>query len=181
MMQSEVLRMIADESELVREAAAAEASYTTTLDKMLALRQVSVFRHLEPASLLSLARASQLELYSPGEALCVEGEPGRDILMLLSGEAEVSRASPGGQRLLNVQGAGAVIGEMAVLDPGPRSATVRVREQGAEVLRLPGSAFRDVVAADSDIATTVIQTLVRRLRRSELDPTERGGPVSVRA
>ena len=97
MMQSEVLRMIADESELVREAAAAEASYTTTLDKMLALRQVSVFRHLEPASLLSLARASQLELYSPGEALCVEGEPGRDILMLLSGEAEVSRASPGGQ------------------------------------------------------------------------------------
>jgi CRP-like cAMP-binding protein len=111
----------------------------------------------------------------------VEGEPGRDILILISGEADVSRASPGGQRLLNVQAAGAVVGEMAVLDPGPRSATVRVREQGAEVLRLPGSAFRDVVAVDSDIATVVIQTLVRRLRRSELDPTERGGPVSVRA
>jgi hypothetical protein len=60
MMQSGMLRMIEDESELVREAAAAKASTTTTLDKMLALREVSVFRHLEPASLLSLARASQL-------------------------------------------------------------------------------------------------------------------------
>ena len=67
-------------------------------------------------------------------------------------------------------GAGELIGEMAVLDPAPRSATVRAGAPGVLVLRLDGHAFRGVIDVNPSIATGIIHTLARRLRDVERKP-----------
>jgi CRP-like cAMP-binding protein len=53
---------------------------------------------------------------------------------------------------------------MAVLDPAPRSATVRAGAHGIHVLQLNGDAFRDVLNANPSIASGIIRTLAQRLR-----------------
>jgi CRP-like cAMP-binding protein len=53
---------------------------------------------------------------------------------------------------------------MAVLDPAPRSATVRASANGVHVLRLNGDAFREVLNANPTIAASIIRTLAQRLR-----------------
>jgi CRP/FNR family transcriptional regulator, cyclic AMP receptor protein len=61
-------------------------------------------------------------------------------------------------------GPGSLIGEMAVLDPAPRSATGRAGAHGVHVLRLNGDAFREVLNANPTIASGIIRTLAQRLR-----------------
>jgi CRP-like cAMP-binding protein len=131
---------------------------------MIALRSAPIFSSLGPESLAELARASHEGEYAPGTALCVEGEFGDEVFILLSGEAQIFREEEGQQELLDVEKAGGFIGEMAVLDPAPRSATVIAAEGGVRALRLNGNAFRQALNNDPTIATSVIRRLAQRLR-----------------
>jgi CRP-like cAMP-binding protein len=59
-------------------------------------------------------------VFNEGDVLCHEGRLGREAFVIISGEVEVSR----GADHLATLGAGAVVGEMALLDRSPRTATV---------------------------------------------------------
>ena len=74
------------------------------------------------------------------------------------------RDGAAGEKVIASEKAGGFIGEMAVLDPAPRSATVAAGSSGARVLRLDGSAFREALNADPSIASGVLRTLAGRLR-----------------
>jgi CRP-like cAMP-binding protein len=102
----------------------------------------------------------------------VEGERGDEVFILLCGEAAIVQGAGMGGRLLRVERAPSVIGEMAVLAAMPRSATVLAGAAGARVLRLNGSAFREVLNADPAVAEAVIRTLARRLRTAEQEGKE---------
>ena len=67
---------------------------------------------------------------------------------------------------IGTEKAGGFIGELAVLDPAPRSATIRAGEDGARALRLDGEAFMQALNADPSIAHGVVRTLAQRLRRA---------------
>ena len=169
-------RLSEDEHDLVRETAGdvtwrpdrgrdtAPEPPLTTVEKILALHAVPVFTSLAAEHLVELARAAGEVRYAPGEVLCVEGAPGDEIFVLLGGEAEVLRRGVGGDRVINREVTGSVIGEMAVLDPAPRSATVRAGAGGARALRLEGVAFRAALRADPAVGEGVILSLARRLR-----------------
>ena len=83
---------------------------------------------------------------------------------MLNGEVLIVRGRGADEHVINVVGPGSLIGEMAVLDPAPRSATVRAGVHGVHVLRLNGDAFRDVLNANPTIAAGIIRTLAQRLR-----------------
>ena len=164
-----------DEHELVRDTAGHLLKSTDpeggraraglcTVEKMVALRAVPLFAHLRPEDLAGLARASHEAEYRPGADLCVEGESGTEVFILIAGDVEVFARAADGERLVGREQAGGFIGELAVLDPAPRSARVRAGEAGAHVLRLDGEAFRHAVDEESSIATHVIRVLARRLR-----------------
>jgi len=70
--------------------------------------------------------------------------------------------------VLRVEGAGSVIGEIAVLEAAPRSASVFATAAGAHVLRLNGGAFRAALNEDSAVAEGVIRSLARRIRTREV-------------
>jgi CRP-like cAMP-binding protein len=131
---------------------------------MIALRSAPIFSSLGPESLAELARASSEGEYAPGQALCVEGEFGDEVFILLHGEVQIFRQEEGEREFLDVERAGGFIGEMAVLDPAPRSATVVASENGVRALRLNGNAFREALNNDPAIASSVIRRLAQRLR-----------------
>jgi hypothetical protein len=136
-----------------------------TIEKMVALRSAPIFSSLPPEELAELAQASADDYYDPNETLCVEGEPGNEVFILLNGEVKVLRREGTEQQLVSTEKDGSFIGEMAVLDPAPRSATLVAGEKGTHVLRLNGDAFREVLNEDPAIASGVIRTLAQRLRR----------------
>ncbi len=175
--EAEVLeRMSSDEHELVRATAQSLSERMSVssnvqpvslivIEKMIALRAVPIFSHLAPEELAELARASREAVYAAGEALCIQGEQGHEVFIILAGRVNVIRIDDdGSERIVNREGAGGMIGEMAVLDPAPRAATVLAQEEGVRVLRLDGEAFRDALADDPAIASGVIRTLAQRLR-----------------
>ena len=120
---------------------------------------------IEPQGLAELARASLEDEYAPGETLCVEGEPGNEVFILLKGEVRILKKDSAGEKFIGTEKAGGFIGEMAVLDPAPRSATLVAGDEGARALRLNGDAFRDALNRDPTIAASVLRILAQRLRR----------------
>ena len=171
--------MSKDEHEIVRETAehlkrssstesrVVDAVGLSIVEKMIALRGTPLFSQLAPEGLAELARASREAEYPPGADLCVEGESGNEVFILIAGEVEVLTSDAEGEKLVSREQAGGFIGELAVLDPAPRSARLRAGKMGTRVLRLDGEAFRDAIDAESSIATHVIRTLARRLRASK--------------
>ena len=188
--QEMLRRLSGDEHPVVRETAlclsrqagpggGAAGSLTglSTLETMIALRSVPIFSSLAPEELAELARSSDEKEYSPGEPLCVEGEPGHEVFILLTGDVKVLRRQGAEERLVSAEKAGGFIGELAVLDPAPRAATVLAGAGGTRVLRLAGSAFRDALKANPDVAQGVIRTLAQRLRGAQARfPTEAQRP-----
>jgi Cyclic nucleotide-binding domain len=172
-----LIRLQLDEHDIVREVAmaiqdkmaakispATGRSRLTTIEKMFALGEAPMFSHLTLEGLTELACASVDAVYAPGKTLWEQGEHGDEVFILLAGEAMILSGRGIDERLINVVGPGSLIGEMAVLDPAPRSATVRAGAHGIHVLQLNGDAFRDVLNANPSIASGIIRTLAQRLR-----------------
>jgi hypothetical protein len=169
-------RLSADEHELVRETAlhlkerggqdaSGAHARLITIEKMIALRSAPIFSRIAPEGLAELASASLEDEYKPGETLCVEGEPGNEVFILLAGEVRILKREGTGERFIGAEKAGGFIGEMAVLDPAPRSATLVAGDAGTRALRLNGDAFRAALNRDPTIASSVMRTLAQRLRR----------------
>lgn len=184
--------MIRDEHEVVSEtalclrlrAANIESRADTglvTVEKMIALRAVPLFVRLAPEDLASLARASSEKTFAPDQPLCVEGEPGDEVFVLLSGEVKVYRQDGDQQKLVGSEQAGGFIGEMAVLDPAPRAATVLAGAEGTRVLSLDGRTFREALNGNPSVAHGVIRALATRLRKSQSGSLPTPKPKSVGA
>jgi hypothetical protein len=167
-----------DEHELVREVAQRlrpvdekglgepeAGSHLLTIERMLALRVAPLFSTLTPESLAELARASAEAAYAPGDTLCVEGESGNEAFIVLAGTVVVLHRDGANERMVATERMGALIGELAVLDPAPRAATLRAGPHGVHVLRLDGQAFREALNADPAIAAEVIRLLAQRMRQ----------------
>ena len=123
------------------------------------LRQVPLFAGCSDKQLQFIAsRTDELDL-EKGKVLCREGQSGGDFFVLLSGAADVTA---GGKTVRTIR-EGEFFGEIALLDNGPRTATVTVSEP-ARVLVLGPAQFRDMLNQNAEIATTMLYAVVKRLR-----------------
>jgi CRP-like cAMP-binding protein len=84
------------------------------------LRQVRLFDGCSDAELERIAQVADEIAVPAGYVLVYEGDWGNEVFVVAEGEAEVTA----GGRMLALLEAGAVIGELAVLNPAPRTATV---------------------------------------------------------
>jgi CRP-like cAMP-binding protein len=98
--------------------------------------------------------------------LCQEGDPGDAIFIVLEGEIEVRRSSPGGRELrLAALGRGAVAGEFAALDGGARSADMAATRR-SRLWRIPRTALLQTLEAEPKAAVALLVELTGRLRRT---------------
>ncbi len=105
---------------------------------------------LTPDDLAGVIASARVETIRAGQTIITEGESGDDIFIIRSGSMVVEKAIAGKPVFLNYVPAGSFVGEMAVIDGGPRSATVRAAVK-SDVIRLAGTQFRDLLAAKPDL------------------------------
>lgn len=126
------------------------------------LRAIPLFAHVEAsdaAEVLELLRAVRLE---PGETLFREGEPGH-AMWVLGGSSEVEVLAPtAGAPPLALLLAGQTLGEMALLDDGPRSATARV-VRGGPAWRIEAIHFARLREQGSPLAVRMLRRLAEEL------------------
>jgi CRP/FNR family transcriptional regulator, cyclic AMP receptor protein len=91
--------------------------------KVNALKRAPLFQDLSRKELGHLARVSEDLEIPTGTALCKEGEIGREFFVIVEGKVEVTR---GGKRVA-MRGGGEFVGEIALLEQTPRTATVTAK------------------------------------------------------
>ena len=137
-----------------------------------ALARVDLFSGLRKKDLKDLATYCREGKFSPGSVMLSQGEQGLGLFILTKGTVRITRAnSPdGAEEVLGTAGAGDVIGEMALLDDLPRSATVTAVDD-VTVLVLPFWEFRiimrRILSSDPDVGLDLLAVLSRRLRTAE--------------
>ena len=130
---------------------------------------------LTPGSLFAGATAEELDVvgarttacaFKRGEVIIHQGDPGTSLYILTSGVARVTIIAANGREItLDFLEKGAVVGEIAVLDGGERTATVTAME-AVTALRLDRSAIRQVMSERPDFAWQLLGQMARRLRQA---------------
>jgi CRP-like cAMP-binding protein len=143
------------------------------------LADAPLFADLDAPTREDLAARGERVRYRKGDRIVSELEPGADVFVLLSGDAEVAVEGRGGEReVLGQLGPGATVGEMSSLTGELRSATVTATSD-VEALRLPDAAFDRLRERRPAIAIALLRTLSRRLADAEAALDQRlGAPVS---
>ena len=122
---------------------------------------------------LDLLQSAATEMEFPaGKELTTQGELGRHFMVIVEGEAEVTRDGTQIARL----GPGSFFGEMSLLDGQPRTATVTTVEP-TRVLMLTNEAFSGALAEMPSVDRKMLTVLAARLR----DIEQRYVPVNERS
>jgi CRP/FNR family cyclic AMP-dependent transcriptional regulator len=99
------------------------------MDLTKIIRGVDLFEGLTSAELDEIISICQQRRFQKGDLLAVEGEIGDEIFIVMEGTVEIivnsGRKTP---KVVIHLGVGQLIGEMSLVDRGPRSATVRAIE-----------------------------------------------------
>ena len=108
---------------------------------------------------------SGAKIFSPGEIICREGEPGNEMFILLKGRIEVII---GMKSIAAIETKGEIIGEMAVLmsldsggEAGARTATLKALEE-VKLMLIPSARIIDIVKKDPNIIMHISRMLAER-------------------
>jgi signal transduction histidine kinase len=131
-----------------------------------AIKENPIFCGLRDEDLIDLVQNGVRRDVAPGTTLIVEGEEGQSLIVILSGEVEVVRDTGDGEASLARFGAGSYVGEMALIDRGPRTATVRALEE-SEVLEITRAQFDRLLDKSPDACRALLRTILRRVKSTE--------------
>jgi hypothetical protein len=120
-----------------------------------------VFPSLPPELLQPILAVGVERVYEEGEAIMRVGEPGEAMALVVEGSATIER---GGRKV--PVASGELVGEIAVLDGGPRTATV-VADGRVRILEIGRADLMRVLEADPKAATALIAVLASRFRESD--------------
>ena len=130
------------------------------------LRTVDLFAELSDSDLRSLSQdISELHL-ATGEDLFVEGDPGDRAYIIREGKLEILTASGGREVLIAVRHVGELIGEVALLQEAPRSATVRAHVDSM-LLAIEKEHFDALVDRSPSALKGMLRTILARLRETQ--------------
>lgn len=127
-----------------------------TTDWTPALEGVPLIAHLSKRGLRKISAITDIRRVGAQTRIVKKGEPGDAFYLILDGSVLVD---PPGIRL----GPGHTFGELALLDDGPRTATVTALEE-TSVLRLPQAKFIKLLRDEPSIAIAMLRQLASRLR-----------------
>ena len=128
------------------------------------LRNSPIFRGLPPELLAKVVSLCQNRDYRRGETVFVEGQPGTHLYGVISGRLIITTGSPDGQELnLNVVEAGEIVGEIAFLDGGARTATGRAAEP-TTCFSIDRAPFFQLLERTPALSTHLLQLVCNRVR-----------------
>jgi CRP/FNR family cyclic AMP-dependent transcriptional regulator len=151
------------------------------------LQHSELFLELTPEQVERIAALGQEVTYDAGDIIISEGAPSHEIYIICNGMVEVEVAKgavqdiPGAPQLSSIVrlGQGQVFGEMALVDSGARSATVRCAKDGTTLYVIPHRDFWDLCEGDHHIGFIVMRNIAAdlsfKLRHRNLQERLAGG------
>jgi cGMP-dependent protein kinase 2 len=136
---------------------------------------------LSPDDIADVVAGAKVESVPAGKAIITEGEDGYDIFVIRQGSMVVEKTIGGRPVFLSYLPAGSYVGEMALIDGGRRTATVRAAIK-SEIIRLEGDAFRRLLERKPDVLERTKANMAARQRLNafiEEKKDEFGGVVDM--
>ena len=135
----------------------------------------SFWAKLGPAEKAAVVGISTVHNYEPNEFLVREGDPSRSVLVIRSGHVRVLTTDADGRPLLlALRTAGDILGEVATLVDGPRTATLQALD-AVEVLTMRGQHFATLCQTEPKFAWVLLGILANRLRDGSFQGVVSGG------
>ncbi len=131
--------------------------------KLEVLHKMPLFRHLTYQELVRVLNITEVRNYEPDQLIVEEGDEGDELFIVLTGQARVHS----GDAIFTHLGPGQHLGEMALVDKAPRSASVTADEP-SKLLVIRRRDFFDIIRKDHAIAVKLLWSflgvLTERLR-----------------
>lgn len=131
----------------------------TKHDKMRRLRESSIFATTPDNVLAALADVVEDVQLAPNQQLFAKGDPGTSMYVIVAG---LVRVHIGDQTVVELTD-GDIVGELAALDPEPRSASVSAIDT-TTLYRIEQSILQSLMAEHPEIMHGIIKELAHRLR-----------------
>ena len=137
-----------------------------SIDKTALLR--SAFNGLSENELEEMAALTEVRIYPPEHILCREGEYEETFYIIAEGTALISKyiGDQEGDRVLRTVGKGDLVGEMALIQNAPRSATVRATSE-LIALEMDKDHFETMLGRSPHMALDIIRITLNRLREND--------------
>ena len=134
------------------------------LEKVIILKTVPLFASMSDNVLAQIAVALREEQLPMGDMLFEKGDVGNSMYIIVSGQVKAHDRGV----IYNLLGDRDVFGEMAALDPAPRSASITATRDTL-LLRLERSALHEIMDTHYEVGQAIIEVLSRRLRERVTD------------
>ncbi len=129
------------------------------------LKQVPLFADLPEEDLARLCSVVEEVRLPAGKELFAEGDSGDRAYVIMEGEVDIIKLASGREVLLAVRGSGTVVGEMAVLEDTPRTATVRARSDVA-LIAISDDQMNQLLDNSTSAAKALLHTVLARWRNT---------------
>lgn len=133
--------------------------FTRSDPKLARLQDVPLFRDCSAAEIRAIGRLGDLSTVEAGTVLIEQGRTGGEAFVIVAGSVTVSRDG----HILAVLGPGDVVGEVAILDRGRRTATVTA-ETRLEVLVFDPRSFKGLLYEAPGVSRRLVTAMGRRVR-----------------
>jgi thioredoxin reductase (NADPH) len=144
---------------------------------IIVTRAAQMFPTLAPAEIERLCRFGSPARFEQGETVARVGEPGHGLVVILTGDVEITQGGEAGARLhIVTHHEGSFMGELAQLSGRP-SLVDAVALSPVEALVVPPERLRALLIAEAELGERIMRALI--LRRVGLLETGGGGPVIV--
>jgi CRP-like cAMP-binding protein len=142
------------------------------VERVAALHRVDLFAGVPGRALAAVAATAEELSVEPGATFIEHGAVEDCLYVIVAGRVRVHR----GERTIVEMGVGSAVGELAVLVPEPRSASVTALE-ATVLLRVQKAVLDELLADRPDLSRGVIAALVGKLRAAA-EHVGRDGPAS---
>ena len=131
------------------------------------LRALPALQDYPSNELKLLASAAPARAYAKGDVLCREGTVGQSCFLLATGSVNVVKHTEDGEKVLATLRAGQIVGQLALVDRSPRSASL-IAQEPVVALELTRDVFEKLLRASSPVALRFQEQIavagVRQLR-----------------
>jgi CRP/FNR family transcriptional regulator, cyclic AMP receptor protein len=145
------------------------------MDLLSIMKRVELFRGLSDQQLTQIGDLSTRQTYPDGAMIISQGSQGDAIYIISSGQVAVQARNPRGENVDAVYlGEGQIVGEMALIDQAPRSASVAAVGEETVVYSIPIQEFTTLCQANTDIGYIMMRNMAQdlsfKLRHQGLKP-----------
>jgi CRP-like cAMP-binding protein len=134
------------------------------------LRGISLFKDMDGDELNKISQWVFLRDYKAGSMLFAEGTTGEGLYIVIKGGIDISKKAIGKTRQIATVGPGEVVGEMCLIDEGPRTATGKTNA-ASRLAIITKKNFEEMLNSDPRIAakilTALLKTVNKRLRLTD--------------